>query len=55
MDLCERHGDLTPTQKIKRNVVNTKYAALCDEMYADTAEQVEQRKEGKGGKEKKEE
>lgn len=37
VDLCEQHGDLTPTQKIKRNVVNAKYTALCDEMYDDNS------------------
>ena len=35
MDLCEKHGDLTPTQKIKRHVVNLKYKELCDEMYTE--------------------
>ena len=35
VDLCEKYGDLTPTQKIKRNVVNAKYSDLCDEMYGE--------------------
>ncbi len=36
IDLNEKQGDLTPTQKIKRNVVNDKYRGLCDEMYAES-------------------
>lgn len=32
-ELCEEQGELTPTMKIKRNVVNKRYAELIDEMY----------------------
>ena len=33
-DLSEKAGDLTPTLKLKRNVVAIKYAALIDSIYA---------------------
>ena len=32
-DLSQETGELTPTLKVKRNVVNDKYAALFDELY----------------------
>jgi long-chain acyl-CoA synthetase len=33
-DLSQATGELTPTLKVKRNVVNDKYAELFDELYA---------------------
>jgi long-chain-fatty-acid--CoA ligase ACSBG len=35
VDFCEKAGDLTPTLKLKRNVVVNKYADLIDSIYAD--------------------
>ena len=32
-DLSQETGELTPTLKVKRNVVNEKYGALFDELY----------------------
>jgi long-chain acyl-CoA synthetase len=34
-DLSQETGELTPTLKVKRNVVNDKYAGLFDTLYAD--------------------
>jgi len=33
-DLSQETGELTPTLKVKRNVVNERYARLFDELYA---------------------
>jgi long-chain acyl-CoA synthetase len=33
-DLSQETGELTPTLKVKRNVVNEKYSPLFDELYA---------------------
>ena len=33
-DLSQATGELTPTMKVKRNVVNARYADLFDSLYA---------------------
>jgi long-chain acyl-CoA synthetase len=36
-DLSQETGELTPTLKVKRNVVNEKYMHLFDELYGESA------------------
>src|SRR3954452_945266 len=36
-DLSQETGELTPTLKVKRNIVNEKYSGLFDELYGGTA------------------
>ena len=33
-DLSQETGELTPTLKVKRNIVNEKYAELFDNLYS---------------------
>ena len=37
VDFSEKEGDLTPTLKLKRSVVNKKYTPLIDELYGESA------------------